>query len=534
MSSVTRMCLRLACIAIGVVGLASCKVGPNYHQPAAPTTKSYTALPLPKKTVSMAGAGMAGRSQYFNYGAKIPGEWWKLFHSSQLNSLIRRGIHHSPNIDAAKAALGEAQQNLRAQIGTSYFPAISLQFPAQREQVSGLQFGSSEGGGVFGVYTPTLQASYTLDVFGGQRRLVETFQAQVDYARYELLAAYLSLTSNIASTYVNIASLQSQIKTTRQIIKDQKNILQLVQKQYRVGGASKQDVIAQETTLAQTIATLPPLQKSLAQSRHALAVLVGRLPSQLKPTTYHLSQLTLPKHLPVSLPGKLVVQRPDIQASSALLHAASAQIGVATANMLPQVTLSASYGWVGQTLKNLFQSTNEIWSYAAQLAQQVFQGGALIAQRRAAIAAYQESFAEYRQTVLTAFKQVSDALRNIEADAKAFKANYIAEATAKRTLSITRQRFKVGGENYLAVLNAQQQYLQNRLARIKAQALRYTDTVVLFQALGGGWWNRNLADVDLAQAMTPVKKPRLHSRRTHRRHKHTHKRTRKHARKVAA
>lgn len=481
--------LKIVFIVLISASLIGCKVGPNYKPPESPTTKRYTALPLPQETVGIASAEDAGKQQAYRVGKDISGEWWKMFHSTQLNQLITEGINNSPNVAAAKAALKQSQELLREQIGNSYYPAVNLQLAAERSQISGLSFGSTTTTSIFGVYTAGAQASYILDVFGGQRRLVESVAAQVDYARYELLAAYLSLTSNIATNYISVASLQAQITTTKKLIQEQTQILSIVSQQLAVGSTSEQNVITQQTQLAQTIATLPPLERSLAATRHALAILVGKLPSELKPSEFSLDTLTLPQELPVSLPSKLVEQRPDIQASSALLHAASAQIGVATANMLPQFTIPATIGWISQTIPTLFTPSSYIWNYALQIAQPVFHGGALIAARRAAIAAFQESLAQYRQTVLQAFKDVSDALRFIQTDAEELKAQQTALIFSRSNLTITEDRFKVGGENYLDVLNAQKQYQTILLNQIKARAARFSDTAVLFQSLGGGWWN---------------------------------------------
>lgn len=468
--------------------LCCCKVGPNFHPPAAPDTDKYTALPLPHKTVQIPGAGKAGSAQLFMIGRDIPKKWWALFHSAPLNRLIEQGIKNSPNLAAAKATLVQARELLRAQIGESYLPAIDLALSAGRAQTSGLNFGFL-GSNIFTVYSADLKASYLLDIFGGQRRLVETYRARVDYERYELLAAYLSLTSNIVTSYVDIASFQAQIKTTLKLIKDQTEILAIVKKQLRVGGASKKDVISQETLLAQTKATLPPLRKVLSSTQHALAVLVGKLPSDFMPMYYNLNNLKLPAKLPVSIPSVLVKQRPDIQASQALLHEASAEVGVATANLYPQIKITADFGWVSQTLSNFFGPNRNTWSYAAGLLQPIFRGFSLHAKKRAAVAAFQKFFAQYRQTVLEAFKEVSDVLRAIGFDAKEFLAQHQAETYAKRTLDITLKQFRVGGADYLNVLNAEQKYQQTKLNRIKAQTARYTDTVVLFQALGGGWQN---------------------------------------------
>lgn len=470
--------------------VSNCAVGPDFHAPAPPKVHHYTALPLPKRTVQASGGASADRAQRFVQARDLPSAWWRLFHSRTLNRLIALGLANSPTLAAAQANLVQAQQQLRAQIGESYFPAIDLQMVGARDRFSALSFGGGGGrSATFGVYTPTLQATYILDVFGGQRRLVESVAAAVDLAKYQWLGAYVSLTANIATTAIEIASIGSQILATENLIITQQKILDIVQKQYQVGGAALEEVFTQKTQLAQLEATLPPLQKTLAVTQHALAVLVGKFPSQLKPLQIKLSALTLPGRLPVTVPSALVQQRPDILAASAMMHEASAKIGVATANLLPQVTISADLGWISKTLSMLFNYQSYIWSAAVTILQPVFHGGALIAKRREALAAFKKVSETYRETVLKSFKEVADVLRAIDLDAKTYVAQDKALRSANKTLSIATQRFKVGGENYLTVLNAQKSVQEITLKKIQAQGARYIDTAVLFQALGGGWWH---------------------------------------------
>ena len=488
------------------LSLSCCKVGPNFKPPAPPATNKYTALPLPQRTTQVSSAGHAGVAQNFIQGRDISGQWWTLFHSARLNILIKEGIKNNPTLAAARAALTKARQLLRAQVGESYYPSVGLDLDARRLKISNVNIGSDTGS-TFSLYTAQANATYLLDFFGKQRRLVESVRAELDYQRYEMLAAYLTLTTNIAANYISIASIQSQIKTTLQLIQEQTDILKITRQQYQVGGVSEADVIAQETLLAQTKATLPPLQDSLAQTIHALAILVGKPPSKFIAKRYSLDALKLPRQLPIILPSFLVRQRPDILASQALLHKASAEVGIATANLYPEITLTANFGYISDTLSKFFTTNNNIWNYGLELLQPIFEGGSLIAKKRAAVAAFQQSFAEYRETVLEAFKETSDALRLIQFNANEFLQQYRAERSAASTLKITLDQFKVGGANYLNVLNAQEQYQQNKLNRIKAQAARYTDTVLLFQALGGGWWHNpiNIQSLEIAG----MQKPRL-------------------------
>lgn len=466
-------------------------VGPDFHPPTAPETTRYTNPALPSKTTSIKQAGKAGTAQSFNQGQNIPAQWWALFHSPALNELIEIGLRNNPNLAAAKATLTQAQENLRAQWGNLLLPSANLQTSYERTRFSAQQFGSPVSN-LFNLYTAQLSVGYTLDVFGGARRQIESYRAQVDYQQDELAAAQLTLTSNIATTAINIAALKAQIKATHSLIQASKHQLDLINTQFKLGGASKENVLTQQTFVAQTVATLPPLEKNLAQSRHAMAVLLGQLPSDKPAPDIELDHLTLPATLPISLPSRLVEQRPDIRASTALLHQASAQIGVATAKMLPQFPITANYGYLSDQLSTLFTSFGNVWSYGIQGNQALFQGGALLAQRRAAIAAYQAAFAQYQQTVLQAFQNVADSLRAIEYDANTFKAQKQAEQAALANLTLSQKSYQLGAISYLALLNAEQQYQQTVIASTQAQAARYSDTVALFQSLGGGWWDSPL------------------------------------------
>jgi NodT family efflux transporter outer membrane factor (OMF) lipoprotein len=471
--------------------LVGCMVGPDFYSPKAPSVTTYTAAPLPKKTVSAVAAGKAGRSQSFLVGKDLSAEWWSLFRSPSLNRLVARGLAHNPTLASAYAVLHQAQENYYAQIGNTLFPAFNAQLSGQRQRFSGASFGGSVASSVFNLFNAIVSVSYVLDAFGGARRQIEALGAQVDYQQFELIAAYLSLTANTITTAVTLAALQEQIEATQALLHAEEEQLAIMSKQFVLGGLSRDNVLLQETLVAQTRATLPPLEKSKAQNRHALSTLVGAYPNGSLPDI-RLSTLSLPHSLPVSLPARLVRQRPDVRAAEALLHVASAQVGVATANLIPQITLSGNGGWQGTVPApaTLFQSTNQVWSIAAQLTQPLFHGGALLAQRRAAIAAYDQALAQYRQTVLQALQNVADSLRALETDARALQAQTAAEVAAHHVLGLTQKQYRLGGVSYLTLLNAQQQYQQTVISRIQAQAARYNDTVALFQALGGGWWHQ--------------------------------------------
>jgi NodT family efflux transporter outer membrane factor (OMF) lipoprotein len=491
------ICLQLlkaaAVSAIVILAITACTVGPDFHRPEAPKTNTYTAKTLSEKTTASPVAG--GDAQRFVFGQDIPAQWWVVFHSDALDQLIRRALADSPTLAAAQAALREAQENVRAEIGAAFFPAVDADVSGQRQQFSGAAFGQpGSRGSLFNLYNASVKVSYALDIFGGARREVEALRSQIDYQRFQLEGAYLALTSNVATAAIREASLRAQILATRGILKAEEEQLDLVEHQFQLGAVSRSDVLTQQTQLAQTRATLPPLEKDLAQTRHLLAALAGKLPGEgASLPEFELDGMKLPLELPVSLPSSLVRQRPDIQASESLLHAASAQVGVATANLYPQVTLTGSYGWEATRARDLFQNGSSIWSLAAGLLQPVFRGGELTAKRSAAVAAYDQAAAHYRETVLQAFQNVADVLRALDADATALKAEAEAEAAAYAALDLTKKQFELGAVSYLSLLNAERQYRQTKINLVQAQAARFADTAALFQALGGGWWNRSQA-----------------------------------------
>ena len=480
-------CQRLCVALSGCAALAGCMVGPDYRTPPAPAVDTYTAAPLPAQTASAPGA--SGPPQSFANGQDVPAAWWTLFHCEPLDALIREALADSPNVAAAQAALRQARENFLAQSGATLLPAIDAQATATREKINGIAFGNPGFTEEFNLYNASVNVSYKLDVFGGSRRELEALHAQIDYQQFELQAAYLALSANIVTAAVREASLRAQIEATERIAEDEDAQLQLLRKQFDLGGVSRTAVLAQETLLAQTRATLPPLRQSLDQVRHQLAVLTGKTPAEAAVPEFRLEMFSLPVTLPVSLPSALVRQRPDILAADAVLHQASAQVGVATAALYPQITLSASYGFEALTPAQLFKAGSTVWSLGAGLLQPVFHGGQLNAQKRAAQAAYEQAEAQYRETVLLAFQNVADSLRALEHDATGLKAQTDAWRAASDSLDLTRSQYRIGGVSYLSLLDAQRQYQQTVLNLAQAQASRYADTAALFQSLGGGWWN---------------------------------------------
>ena len=476
--------LVLAGAAAALIG--GCTVGPDFLRPAAPSVDGYTAEPLPAQTASADVA--AGEAQRFIRDLDIPGQWWTLFHSTELDRLIERALAANPNLSAAQAALRQARENVYAGEG-AYFPTVTANGSATREKVSGAAFGFPTSS-TLGVTTAALNISYNLDVWGGTRRQVESLKAQEDYERFQLEAAYLSLTANLVVAAVNEASLRGQIAATEDIVAIETDQLRVLQSQFELGGASKVAVLAQNATLAQAKATLPPLQKQLAQQRNQLAALIGGFPSQDRSEPFDLADLQLPRDLPVSLPSRLIEQRPDVRSAEAQLHVASANIGVALANELPQFDITGSLGNTALGFAKMFSPGTGVWSIGGSVAQTLFDGGTLLHRERAAVAAFDQSAELYRATVISAVQDVANALRALEADADAVSAQATAVQTAFDSLEISRQQFQTGAITYLSLLTAQQTYQQARVSLAQAQGNRYADTAALFQALGGGWWHR--------------------------------------------
>jgi NodT family efflux transporter outer membrane factor (OMF) lipoprotein len=432
-----------------------------------------------------------GEAQRFVHDMDIPGQWWTLFHSKPLDDLIVQALKANPDMEGAQAALKGAWENVYAQQG-AFFPSVDANINPTRQKISdALTSPLANNSNVFSLHTAQVSVAYTPDVFGGNRRQVESLKAQADWQRFQLEATYLTLTSNVVASAVGEAAIRGQIAATKRIIEIQGQTLDLMQRQYTLGQVAVADLAAQEAALAQSQAMLPPLEKQLAQQRDLLARLVGRFPNEKIIEEFELSSLHLPQDLPVSLPSKLVEQRPDVRSAEEQLHFASAEIGVNVANRLPNITLSANVGYTAASIGQLFAPGNGFWLLAANMSQPIFQGGTLLHRQRAAEAAYDQAAALYRGTVLTAFQNVADTLHAIQSDADSVKAAVAAERAAAKSLSIVRSQLELGDVSPLALLNAEQMYQQAMINYVQALANRYADTAALFQALGGGWWNRS-------------------------------------------
>jgi NodT family efflux transporter outer membrane factor (OMF) lipoprotein len=466
-----------------------CAVGPDFKKPAAPQVSSYTAKPL--STTAAAPNVEGGEAQRFTSGADISGDWWTLFHSSPLNDLIAESLASNHDLKAAQAALTVARENTLARRG-AYYPQLSGSFSASRNQdpQGSLAPVPSTNASLYNLFTPQLSISYVPDVFGLNQRTVESLAAQEQSVRYQMIAATITLSTNVAAAAIQIGSLETQVDATRQLITLNTDMLKVVQDQFSRGYASKLDLAAQQSQLAQTTAALPPLLKQLAQQRDLLAVLAGRFPNQAPADKFTLASLQLPQDLPLSLPSVLVAQRPDVLQAEANMHAASAQIGVAVANRLPNITLTADAGSTALAIGQLFGPGTGFWNIGAALAAPIFDGGTLLHQERGARAAYTQATEQYRSTVLTAFQNVADTLTALEQDAEGLKAAANAAYAANVTLDLSQRQYKDGYASYLSLLSAEQAYQQTRINLVQAQANRYADTAALFQALGGGWWHR--------------------------------------------
>ena len=466
--------------------LVGCAVGPDHQAPAPPTVGAFTAEPQSSSTVSA--SGIVGTAQHFNPTADIPAQWWQLFQSPQLDRMVRGALDHSPSLALAAARLTQAREESNARTGATKYPSVSGNLSAQREQVNLAALGVPvDNPPPFNLLSGSVAVSYALDLLGKKRRLIEGLNAQTDYQNWQVQGARLMLAGNVVSAGIRQAQLRSQIEITRKMVELQKRTLAITEQRQRAGGVSEYDVRSQRKALAQTQASLPLLENQLDNVNHQLALLMGKSPAEAKVEAISLDQLNLPRELPASLPSSLVRQRPDIRAAEAVLHQACANVGVATANLYPQIELSASAGAIGTS----FADGGPIWNFGAQLAQPLFKGGSLRAERRKAVAVYEEAGSAYQQTVLQAFREVADVLRAIEHDAQALQARSEAVAQAEGAYQIALRRFDAGGISQVALLDAQRQQFQTALDQAAAQAARYSDSATLFQALGGGWWNED-------------------------------------------
>ncbi len=464
--------------------MSGCAVGPEFKAPSAPAATGYSAQPVPRETASAPVLG--GEAQHLA-DANVPADWWHLFQSPALDALVDEALRTSPTVGQAEARLRQAQAEADAQLGYA-MPSVDGTVSAVRQQVNPEAFGfNTPKPGPFTLYSASLSVSYALDLFGGVRRALEASRAQVDTQRYELEAARLTLAGNVVTSVVRIASLDAQIATTQKLIEVQRQQLDITQRRFGAGGVAQVDVLSQRTLLAQTEATLPLLRQQATQMRHRLSVLLGREPGAGLPDLPTLDALRLPDPLPVSLPSTLAQRRPDIRAAEAMWHEASANVGVATANLYPRITLSAGLGSETTGFRNVLGAGSSIWNLGTSLTQPIFHGGTLRARKREAEAAYDAAGAAYKQTVLQGLQEVADALHAVHNDAQTLQARALATDQAVQTLHSAEARYAAGGISTLALLDAQRQADQATLQQVQSRADRLLDSAALMQALGGGW-----------------------------------------------
>jgi len=495
-----------ALLLAAATALTGCAVGPNFRKPGAPADAGYTTAPLPAATSAADTPG--GAAQHFLTGQDVAFNWWEGFDCPALNSLVAQALAANPTVVAAQAALRQAQELVYAQRGY-FYPSVAADYAFERQKAAGNIAASTapgvQGNGqiivpsgpaqplIFNFHTAELTVGFTPDVFGGNRRKVESLTAQAQTARFELEATYVTLAANTVAAAIQEASIRAQIAATEAIIDDDEKALAVMRDKYRHGYATGVDLAAQEALLAQARALLPPLAKQLEQTRDLLRALAGKLPNQELTQTFELASLKLPQNLPVSLPAKVIEQRPDVRAAEEQMRSANAQVGVALAAMLPQFSITGAVGGTANEFAWMFRDGGPFWNLIAGVSQPLFAGGTLLHTKRAADQALLQAAAQYQQTVLTAYQNVADTLHAILADADELAAAHAAERAARVTLDLTREQMQDGFADYLAELAAEAAYQQAALALVQAQSTRFGDTAALYQALGGGWWNRTTA-----------------------------------------
>jgi NodT family efflux transporter outer membrane factor (OMF) lipoprotein len=488
--------------------LNGCAVGPDFKKPEAPLATGYAPQPLHQETA--VAPGQVEELQKYNATAAIPFDWWTMFHSPQINSLIERAFKASPTIQSAQAALRQSQQNVIAQEGF-FYPTLGANYSPSRNKLGGNSGGNSLGlqgngrsiqtvsnpaGPIFvgpvyyNYHIAQLTVGFVPDVFGGNRRQVESLQAQLNAQHFELEATYITLASNVVAAALQEASLRSQIDVMQKIINYHNENLEVMRKQLKLGFIAELDVASQESVKAQAEQVLIPMRKQLEQTRDLIRALAGNLPNEDVPEKFELASLQLPQELPISLPSQLVEQRPDIRAAQEQLHSASAEVGVAVASRLPQFAMTGAIGGMASTPYWMFQSGGPFFALLGSVSKTLFDGGTLKAKERAAREHLVQVSADYRNVVITAFQNVADTLHAIQSDADFLKAATRSEHALKVTAEITRKQYKLGYVSYQIVVLAEQNHQQSLINLIQAQTNRFGDAAALYQALGGGWWNR--------------------------------------------
>lgn len=462
---------------MAAMSLAGCAFAPPAKPPASPSPAHYAVEPAPTDS-----AKVDGVAQHFSLGERAVPEWWREYGNDTLDAWVEEGLRNNPSLTATKHTLESAHQLLRAQIGANMLPSLDAQAQSSRQRALGFP-NVGPPTNLYDVYAGQLALSYSFDVFGATRHGIEQTAAQVDQQSYEFDAAKRSLAANIVMAAINAASLEEQVRATEQMSRLAHEQADLTEHAHGLGAASQDDVLSLRQQAASVDTSLPPLRAQAQKARHALAVLLGRTPDQA-PTNLTLADLHLPENVPVSVPSDLLQQRPDILAAEAAVHAASAQVGVATANMFPHISLSATLGTEGFKPSSLFTGAGSVWSAGLSLTQPIFHGGELIAKRKAAIASYNAAIADYQQTVLNAFQNVADTLTALNQDALTLQAAQVQAESAQQSFSNADARYRLGAVSYPSKVLSEQHWQNARLTEIQARAARLADTAALFQAMG--------------------------------------------------
>jgi NodT family efflux transporter outer membrane factor (OMF) lipoprotein len=457
--------------------VAACTVGPDFERPAAPDVGSYDSATLPQAE------RVAEHAQAVDFAQSVPARWWDLFHSPALDETLRLVFADNKTLAAARATWAQSQQAVLV-ARAPFLPQLDLAANTQR---SGSLASSATP--VTRSYSIGPSVTYTLDVFGLTGRTVEQQEALAESQHYQLAAAYLTLTGGAATEAIAIAAARLQIATLEDVLASDQQNLDLVRHKFDVGKAAETDVLTAESQLLGDRSQISALRQQLSVARHALAVLASRSPAEWLPPEFDLAEFALPTDLPASVPSALVRQRPDILSAEAQLHAASAAIGVATAQQYPTITLTAALTQQSLSAGTLFEGANNLWSLGAGLTAPIFHGGALEAQKQAAVDAFDAQLATYQQTIVQAFGQVADALRALDHDAE-FVANARQALTVSETsLKLERANYQVGKASILDLIVAERAYAQSRLSFVAAEIQQLQDTVQFFVVMGGGWWN---------------------------------------------
>ncbi|TKB28546.1 efflux transporter outer membrane subunit [Desulfopila sp. IMCC35006] len=480
--------------------LAGCTVGPDFKRPAAPDVPSYTATPHPADTADS--PTDFGKSQHFVTERRINPQWWHELGSPKLDALIDQALQASPTLAAARANLRQAQEVYGARAGATQYPRIDGNIGSGRQRFSPSSSGLNGDAREFSLYNASVGVHYTFDIAGGTQRALEALAARIDYQRYQLEGARLTVAANIVTTAVTRARLAAQIEATEAILNSQEKQLDLTRERVRLGQANPDDVLALQTQVEQTRAGIPLLRSQLQKNEHLLAVLAGRPPGAAGLPVISLQEFTLPVNLPLIVPSELVRTRPDIQAAEAMLHSANAEYGVAIARLYPQLNLSADLGTQALTTGALFGSDSAVWSLVGQLTQPLFNPG-LPAEKRAALAAFDAAAANYRYVVLESLRNVADVLRALDNDAQRLFSLSAATAAAEGSLAAMQHRYGLGAASYVQLVIAEQQLQQTRTGLIEAQAQRMVDSAAFYQAMGGGRLSNDNKVTGLYQDVAP-------------------------------